>query len=78
VFPKLCVATPWGGAELRQGRRQKTKKKSEKKKLKIPIFYYKIPIPILAFSLTNNFNSSDFYFLLLQLLTTDSVFLENI
>jgi hypothetical protein len=26
VFPILCVASPWGGAELRQGRRQKTRK----------------------------------------------------
>jgi hypothetical protein len=26
VVPKLHVATPWGGAELRLGRRQKTEK----------------------------------------------------
>jgi hypothetical protein len=49
MFSKLCVAIPWGGAELRQGGRQKTKKRTEKKKLKIPIFYYYIPIPNLAF-----------------------------
>jgi hypothetical protein len=39
------------------------------KKMKIPIFYT-------TNFLTNNFNFSDFYFLLLQLLTTDSVFLK--
>jgi hypothetical protein len=31
VFTKLCVATPWGGAELRQGRRQKTREKLKRK-----------------------------------------------
>jgi hypothetical protein len=31
VFPKLYVTTPWGGAELRQGRRKKTGKKIKRK-----------------------------------------------
>jgi hypothetical protein len=54
IFPDKCILSqcfpncawrgtpPWGGAELRQGRRQKkNKEKTEKKKLKIPIFFIK-------------------------------------
>jgi hypothetical protein len=39
VFPKLCVATSWGRAELRQGRRKKTRK-TEKKKLIQFLFFF--------------------------------------
>jgi hypothetical protein len=72
-FPNCASRLPGEARNYVRGGVKKIEK-TEKKKLKISIFYYKIPIPILAFLY---FNSSNFYFLLL-LLTTDSVFLKNI
>jgi hypothetical protein len=70
-----------GGVELRQGRRQKTRKNLKEKTKNFNLLLLNSNSN-LSFSLTNyltnNFNASDFYFLLLQLLTTDSVFLKNI
>jgi hypothetical protein len=40
VFPKLCVATSWGGAELRQGRRQKLEKTEKKKDYNFCFFIF--------------------------------------
>jgi hypothetical protein len=39
VFPKLYVATPWGGADYVREGVGKLEKKTEKKKTKIPDFY---------------------------------------
>jgi hypothetical protein len=73
VVPKLCVATPWGGAEFRQGRRQKTMEKTEKSKnsdLLLLNSNSNHSFPLTNF-LTYNFNSSDciFYYYNYSLLT---------
>jgi Fe2+ transport system protein B len=67
VFPKLCVATPWGCTELLQGRRKKTMIKVEKKKNKncnILLLNSNLSFSLTNF-LTNNFNSSNFYFFII-------------
>jgi hypothetical protein len=67
VFPKLCVATPCGGAELRQGRRQKTIKnwKEKTKNSSLLLLNSNSNLSFLTLFLTNNFNSSDFYFFII-------------
>jgi hypothetical protein len=81
-FPNCASRLPGEERNYARGGFKKLGEKTEKKKTKNYNLLLLNSNSNLSFSLTNfltnNFNSSDFYFLLLQLLTTDSVFLKNI